>query len=188
MLKIKGEEMINAGKYCLECSQRQKTCCQDARVPMTIREMTNLIVERHKVFIDLFYAGEYPEDDIKDFEPWWRESILEKDGKFYRANTRRVDGNCIFLKPGKGCTIKPRPHICRIFPFWINTSDEIIYEPGDKICDFEREGIKPVDALALIGETPESIRSLFKLIKNDSEKNRASHQALTKTLLRLEDK
>jgi Fe-S-cluster containining protein len=176
----------SAGKYCLACSQRQKTCCQGARVPMTVLEMSALAVGRHQVFADLFYAGEYPKDDVECFEPWWKASMLEKDGKFYRTNTRWVDGNCIFLKPGMGCTLHPRPHVCRIFPFWINASDEIIYEPGDPLCDFEREGVKPVDALALIGETPKSIRALFQLIKIDCEKNSVSHHSLTETLLKLE--
>jgi Fe-S-cluster containining protein len=180
--------MINAGKYCLACSGRQKTCCQGARVPMTVREMTVCTMERRQVFIDLFYAGEYTKEEVKDFEPWWMESMLEKDGKFYRANTRRVDGNCIFLKPGEGCILQPRPLICRIFPFWINDPGEIIYEPGEPLCDFEREGVKPIDALALIGETPQSILAVFHLIKTDSKKYGLSHRSLTKTLLKLENR
>ncbi len=170
---------VNAGHHCLECSKVQRTCCQDSRVPMTFKEITGI----PGALDDSFYAGEYSKEDVDEFEPWWVASMAEVDGKFYRANTRKVNGDCIFLVPGRGCSLHPRPSICLIYPFWITEKGEIIYEPGPATCSFEREGLPVKEAIPIIGETEESIRKHFSIIRKDSEEKGAVHHDITKWLL-----
>lgn len=171
---------VNAERYCLECSKTQRTCCQDSRVPMTFKEITGI----PGALDDSFYAGEYPKEDVDEFEPWWKASMAEIDGKFYRINTRKApNGDCIFLVPGRGCSLHPRPSICLIYPFWITEKDEIIYELGPATCSFERDGLPVKEAIPIIGETEESIRKYFSIIRRDSEEMGDAHRGMIQWLL-----
>lgn len=89
------------------------------------------------------------------------------------------------MEDGKGCTLDARrPSICRIYPFWVDDKENVIYEPGEAECFMEKKKISKEDALKLIGETESGIRSHFKKIKSDCVENKEQHEKLIRQLLR----
>jgi Fe-S-cluster containining protein len=70
--------------------------------------------------LDVVEVGEVPAmylhhlsdpDMAQIYYPW--------GGRHYRLQTKFVNGSCVALVPGKGCTLgESRPLICRVWPFW----------------------------------------------------------------------
>jgi len=50
-------------------------------------------------------------------------------GRYYRLQTRFVNGSCIALIPNRGCTLGDnRPLICRVWPFWWGSEADLSSE------------------------------------------------------------
>lgn len=102
-------------------------------------------------------------------------------GKLYKINTKKkADGSCFFLRDGAGCTLgNLRPPICKIYPYWVNDKNEIVYEPEEKeYCYFGKLGMSISEGLKLIHENEEKIHAYFKKIKDDCLKNKHKHKEL----------
>ncbi len=174
-------------KICLECSKKQRNCCQDNRVPLTLEDI-NTITSLGFNFFDFAIAGEYDVEDFINEETWWKNSMITIDNKHYKINTRNDNkGNCIFLKSGLGCTLgKNRPSVCKIYPFWVNDKDEIVYENGeDELCYFGRKKLTALEGAKLVREDEKSLKSYFEKIKNDCIENKEKHQELILKILEM---
>lgn len=160
---------------CLECKKHQKNCCNDSpRVPLTIEDIERIISLGFKIK-DFLIVGEYSKQRLQNDEDWWRNSMVNIKGRLFKINTKKKeDGSCFFLKDGVGCALGEfRPTVCKIYPFWVNQKNEIIYEPGEKeYCYFGKLGISVSDGLKLIQGNEEKIHSYFLKIKDDCIKNK----------------
>ncbi len=173
-------------KICLECSKKQRNCCQDNRVPLTLEDINN-ITSLGFNFFDFAIAGEYKVEIFINEETWWKNSMITIDNKHYKINTKNDEkGNCVFLNSGLGCTLgKNRPSVCKIYPFWVNDKEEIIYEKGeDELCYFGRKKKTILESAKLVGEDEKSLKSYFEKIKNDCIENKEKHQELISKILR----
>ncbi len=173
---------------CLECSKKQRNCCQDNRVPLTLEDINNITALGFN-FFDFAIAGEYDVEDFIDEETWWKNSIITIDNKHYKINTRNDEkGNCFFLKDGLGCTLgKNRPAVCKIYPFWVNDKEEIVYERGEEeLCYLGRKKRTILESAKLVGEDEKSLKSYFEKIKNDCIENKDTHRELILKILKRE--
>lgn len=172
---------------CLEhCSLASDSCCNMVNVPPTIADIEKIISLGYKL-IDFVVAGEYTEEDVLGGEEWWVGSMINKGKKFYKINTRRKpEGSCFFLKEGEGCTLGDyRPEICKIYPFWLDAKNKVIYEAGEiDYCFLCTREYSINHAIKLMSETKKSILDHFNLIKKDCIKNKGEHHKIISDLLR----
>lgn len=172
---------------CLKCKEVQKNCCNDNPFASLAIEDVDKIISLGFKLKDFAIAGEYDKEKIKNDEDWWKNNMIIKDGRIYKLNMKKKnDGSCYFLKDGKGCVLnESRPYICKIYPFWMNSSDEIIFEPGEEdYCFIIRNGAAIDEALKLIKETKNSIGYYFSKIKGDCVENKDKHEKIILELLK----
>ncbi len=173
-------------QICLEHYKAIKdSCCNGANVPLTVKCLENITSLGHKLE-DFAVAGEYDEEDVSGTEGWWADSMVKQGEKLYKINVQRTpNGDCIFLRKEKGCVLgENRPAVCKIYPFWVNEKGEIDYEDEEekRYCFLGKRGYSVPRAMEAMGETEESIRSYFELMRKDYVKNKRKH---TKILLGL---
>jgi len=141
---------------------------------------------------DFAVPYQYPAHLLEDNEPWWNESFASHDGKPYRIIIRKQpDGRCVFLDPGKGCTLgEHRPGVCKIFPFWVAPDGRVTFEPGAKVCYMEVLEMPLTDALPRISETEQTIHQHYAQIAGDCQEMAETdkyRQLLVQLLLKLHE-
>jgi Fe-S-cluster containining protein len=171
---------------CLEhYSLSGDSCCNNVNVPLTTVNIKKIISLGYKLN-DFVVAREYFEKNVLGGEKWWIDSMVKKGKKFYKINTRRKqNGNCFFLKEDQGCILgNCRPEICKIYPFWLDAKNKIIYEVGETdFCILCTRNYPLNFALKLMNETPKSITTYFNLIKSDCIKNKEEQHKIILELL-----
>ena len=170
--------------HCLECSKFQVTCCNCAPfVPFTIKDIERIkkLGFKEKDFVVLHNYSNY---HISGNEKWWKESFVKIKNKNYKLNVKKLNKNCFFLNPGKGCILgKSRPFVCRIYPFWIR-NNKIVYEPGEKKeCNLGMKNVSIKKAMKILDENPKKIKKYFSEIKNDCIQNKEKHREIVLRLL-----
>ncbi|HDP80238.1 MAG TPA: YkgJ family cysteine cluster protein [Spirochaetes bacterium] len=170
---------------CLSCPDKSENCCVGSYVPLTLRDV-DAIRELGYDLAGAVQASEYFAEYLVDDEDWWRDSVTGVGGRLYRLTTKkREDGACVFLEEGKGCLLGPRrPVVCKIYPFWVDHRGGIIYEPGEEECCYIASGSYTLEeGIALIDESPGSIREYFQAIRQDCLENHDRHRELVETAL-----
>lgn len=158
-------------------------------MPLTLEDI-DTITSLGFNFFDFAIAGEYDVEDFINEETWWKNSIITIDNKHYKINTRNDEkGNCIFLKDGLGCILgKNRPAVCKIYPFWVNDKEEIVYEQGEEeLCYLGRGKRTVLESAKLVGEDEKSLKSYFEKIKKDCIENKDAHRELLLKILKREE-
>lgn len=157
---------------CNSCTQKEGYggCCQvppfyqQAQFPITLSD-----------------AERISKATSKDFEEFL---VLEKAGTRFdsvllssqitnglRLRLRlKENGNCVFLSPGEGCTIKSvRPSICKLFPFFPNEEGGVSLL-FDKSCLASHQAGKDVDeVLSLLGQSREELLKEVEVFKKSVE-------------------
>jgi Fe-S-cluster containining protein len=171
---------------CKECLQHQESCCKGNSVPLTRADIERIAALGHDP-ADFLIAGEYGAEFVKGFEPWWDESFVRGERYLYKLNTAtRADGHCVFLIDGKGCILgEHRPFVCRIYPFWVDDSGKVVYEPEEReSCFIPKRKISVDQALAYVGEDRAAVIKYHTEIKKDSIENRQFHLETITGILR----
>ncbi|MEM1997737.1 MAG: hypothetical protein QW236_07765 [Candidatus Bathyarchaeia archaeon] len=79
--------------------------------------MKNYSIEYVKIIVEAdvipaIYLHHLLDPEMKQIYYFW-------DGAYYRLQTRFVNGSCIALLHGRGCSLGDyRPLICKVWPFW----------------------------------------------------------------------
>jgi Fe-S-cluster containining protein len=169
--------MVHTLPICLQCIEKQRSCCEDVRVPLLIEDIDRILAKGHKLE-DFAIAGEYPPEDRVG---WWAENMIEIDGKLFKPNIKEIDGKCVFQQ--NGCIIgKDRPLICRMYPFWAETN-EVLYEADEeKSCYFGKCGSDIEQGLRHTGETKESILDYMARTKADCKRVKEHERIIIKLI------
>ena len=173
-----GHQML-VGEICKNCANLGKTCCFDPRINPTMKEVDQLLVAGHK---DFLVAYEY-QNEGSWADRWDEAMVTEVDGKKYElCFSCGKDNACIFLAPGKGCTLnKFRPYICKVFPLWISRGTILID------TDFPACQLKTYSIMRIMQEIEESPRSLIhyceEIIKDGLQRG-ADRRVLIEQLVR----
>ena len=185
MLKLQISHKLFTSSICVECSQKQESCCADPKAPLTINDINQIIALGYKLE-DFAEPDEYTEEEIKDEEEWWKNSTVKVKDKRYRLTLKcKKNNECVFLEKGKGCKLgDQRGAFCKIFPFWIDEkTDKLIYADPQKICYSVRLGGTIKEGLIRIQENEESVRKLYLRIKKDCLENVEKHRKIIEKML-----
>lgn len=158
---------IFTSNHCLQCSKIREPCCSNPQAPLTIKDIEYIVSKGFEIkdFVELV---EYTIDEFENGEDWWKESMIKIEDKFYRPCIKVNSKGCVFLKDGEGCILgKNRPLFCKIYPFWIDENNKLIYLDSDDSCLIVVKNIELKKALEYIHESDESIRKYFEEIKYD---------------------
>jgi len=177
---------MTATSACARCSQRLGRSCCEARDEEPLATLTRADVERiqratHRAR-DAFVVQEvFDEGQARAYEalrPGWR-------GYFRRGTVRltlaRAGGACVFLQPGRGCTLSPevRPTACLLYPFepaedagWTlaverEGSVALAVASGEPRCLAVEEADGRGALLRAFGLTAESLRDLERRLRAD---------------------
>ncbi len=170
---------------CRTCTENSENCCVGSYVPLTIRD----IMAIEELGYDLEYVlqvSEYFPEYMRGDEEWWRDSTIAIDGRLYRMTTRKdVRGKCVFLKEGEGCLLGTRrPAVCKIYPFWVDNRNVIVFESGEEDCCPIAAGAHTVEeGIRMIDESPGSIREYYYTIKQDCLEQVERHRELVERFL-----
>ena len=170
---------------CVECSQKQESCCIDAKAPLTIEDINRIISLGYNLE-DFASPDEYAEEEIKDEEEWWKESTIKIKDKRYRLTLNcKKNGECVFLEKSKGCVLGPqRGYFCKIFPFWVDEkTSKLVHADPYKICYLVRKGGSMDEGLVRIQENEENIRKFYAEIKKDCIENVDKHREIIERML-----
>lgn len=106
---------------CLRCASLGLGCCSRCR-PFILVEDLRLLLRKHSLgkVKEVVEVGEIPTIYLHHLlDPEMAQIYYFWNGVYYRLQTRFVNGACISLFPGKGCTLGDgRPLICKVWPFW----------------------------------------------------------------------
>lgn len=106
---------------CLRCASHGLGCCSRCR-PFILAEDLRLLLKKYpkdkiKAIVEVdtiptMYLHHLMDSEMKQIYYFWI-------GTYYRLQTKFINGSCIALLPGRGCTLGDyRPLICRVWPFW----------------------------------------------------------------------
>ena len=178
--------VVTTQHVCLTCSRLQHTCCTNGyQVPLTKSDVERIVALGHPL-ASFAKAAEYLPEDLDEDEPEFTASMAVVDGRYYRAGTQHdADGACVFLKKGVGCTLgDKRPTICKMYPFWADDDGSIHYNPEElTFCHMARIGTSVDAGLAMLSETPATIRAYTKAFDDDARANAAWHRELARSLV-----
>jgi Fe-S-cluster containining protein len=170
-----------ACNICLECVKKNSGCCSSyPAIPLTIKDIKRIkkLGYDTKNFI---YIQRFQKNWIDYSEKWWSRSFVKHNDKIYKINMKKnKDGSCIFLKPGKGCTLgENRPYICKIYPFWVNKKGKVIYEKCEENnCLMGRRKYDVNVALRAVCENSRKIKKYHKEIKSDCLTRKSFHKKI----------
>jgi len=101
---------------CKECSKLQKTCCQDADIVVTDKDIERIMSLGLFNFHDVVFSEKLTQSIFED-DPNYTRYVVDKTGKS-QILKKQENGNCIFLSP-IGCMLSMdiRPLVCRIYPY-----------------------------------------------------------------------
>lgn len=164
---------------CMACSKKCAGCCAFASsVPLTIKDIKRIekLGYKKEYFLSL---KQYSKTEIIGPEGWWVGSFIDINGKKYKLRLKIKGKRCIFLRDGKGCTLRnKRPFFCRIYPFWVE-DDKIVIERGDGVyCGVNKKGLTLQDKMRIMKENPKKIKKYFTEIKKDCIINKKKHEKI----------
>ena len=165
---------------CLKCRSIQRTCCDNyPNIPLTIKDIRRISALGFSPD-EFIIAGEYDADVLKHDECWWRNNAIKLNNRFFKVNTRKKKGRtCMFLDENSGCILKEnRPALCKIYPFWVDSHNKVIYEAVNKRCLIVQSNQSISEGLAQMGETEKTIKKYFEEVKKDCLENRKEHKKL----------
>lgn len=163
---------------CRECARAGETCCYDPRITPTMEEVKWLSAAGFKDFLTAYvYKGEGSWSD-----KWDQAMVVEVDGTNYELCIRRKpEGPCMFLIPGKGCTLGDRrPCICKVFPMWVSRGIMLI-DSEFPSCRLKKLSMSRI--LQEINETPQSIIEYCEKIIEDGLQYKKERTTLVKQLV-----
>ncbi|MDQ1279353.1 MAG: hypothetical protein QG670_615 [Thermoproteota archaeon] len=179
--------MSEINPVCSKCvSIGEVTCCGcKPWIPLTIEDIKR-ISKILKCDPEKFaVAEERTKEETLYFDEWRLENLPKIDERYYMTCMRKNGNSCIFLKKdfNNGCTLgSNRAFICKLYPFWVNSKNELVYE-ADDFCYFVKDGVPTQKALQILGESEESIRNYFQHIRQDCIENTTPHKKMIDTLL-----
>lgn len=178
--------MARSQHVCLKCNGCQETCCM-LGVVLCYEDIRKIMDQGYDPE-DFCELEEWDDEDLEGYEDWWKDSMVEIDGKKYKIYIRlRENDHCYFLEDKKGCVLEERPLQCRIYPFWVKKG-EIIYDmDDDDFCYFNRNKASIEEGMNLIGETDKSIKDYFERIKKSCKEDKEEYEKLAKSLFEAKD-
>ena len=167
---------------CLGCKKVQDNCCR-LTVQLTFADIQK-IEEIGYNLADFAILKEYKKDEVVDYDDWWKDSLIEIDGSFYKIVIKKDKlGDCYFLRDEKGCLLgQNRPNVCKIFPFWVDKEDNVVYEEGEPFCRLEKESISIKEGLVALKETEDRIKEYYRSMKKENLENMDKILELAKKL------
>lgn len=107
----------SADFLCARCARRQKTCCQQTDIFVTLGDVERIAEYTGRRDFTEYRGARNPEYLDQDDDPLWRDVVFRPDGT-RRVLKKRENDDCSFLGEA-GCTMpmETRPIICRLYPF-----------------------------------------------------------------------
>jgi Fe-S-cluster containining protein len=168
---------------CINCSKLQNTCCtfHEHYIPLTIDDIKKIESKGFNIN-DFLTLVAFDEEQLED--DWWKELMIKIDDTYFMTclKSNNSDLVCMMLENNKGCVLKEdRPLICKIYPFWIDDNNKIIFQ--DDFCHIKKGKYDIENALKIMNETKDNIHKYIDLIKKDYKKNKKEHKIIIKKLL-----
>lgn len=168
---------------CLYCTTKRKSCCSnDYYISLTTKDVKNLKKLGYQLK-DVAIPCRFTEKQLAHCAGLKDTTILLNKKYYAIALKKNKKGDCIFLVKGKGCLLgHNRPLECKLYPFWLNKKNQLVYQ--DSYCYLARAKTPIKEATKVMGESEKEVRSYFKQIKNDYKKNKKQQIKMLSDLLK----
>lgn len=117
-LPVVQDDLNDDGDFlCVRCSRRQKTCCQQTDIFVTLGDVGRIADHVGRRDFTEYRGARSPVYLDQDDDPLWRDTVFRADGT-RRVLKKKPNDDCSFLGEA-GCVLplETRPLICRLYPF-----------------------------------------------------------------------
>ncbi len=182
--------------YCLECSKQGLDCCRESHAKfLTLMDARRIAEFLGEDIVSFALYRELNEKDKGEYiyihkqQSYYYDLTLE-DGRLLQLKDKS-DGSCFFQADDGRCSIYAvRPLICRTYPFWLTDGGEVIFDGCSSDCRIvcaitgnddpedvtkleDRDGNCRSRALAYIGQSRESMKTVLEQMMNEIEDYRS---------------
>ena len=177
-------------QVCVTCSQLDGNggCCQvpphlqELQLPITlsdVKQISDFIGKSFDHFVDIDTVSDYAQVNFDSLSPLIKAQIV--DGHRIKLKVRE-NGQCIFLDPGEGCTIKSvRPSVCKLFPFLPNSEGNLTPKLGKACLANHLASQNKSDILTMLEQNQEDLLEEVENLKKSIEDHHHKMRPLLKS-------